>query len=87
MIVRAAPGWGSPGSIPGSALLANPGGLQISKGLVMNELEKDGANSGDFWHDGNDWKHCERVVYSGDLWAECVKCGAVMSWDENQVTR
>ena len=44
MTVRAAPGWGFPGSIPGSALLANPGGLQISKGLVMNELEKEGAS-------------------------------------------
>ena len=38
-----------------------------------------------FTHDGNDWSHCGRVVFSGDLWAECGKCGAVMSWEDGEV--
>ena len=82
MIVGAAPGWGFPGSIPGSALLANPGGLQIKKGLVMNELEKDGAR----------WRAMNNSVDSlGVFCAACDSVGirtvvdhetcAVVAWD------
>ena len=60
-------------------------------GIISELAERCGvpiisANVGGFVHDGNDWSHCGRVVFSGDLWAECVKCGAVMSWDDDEVT-
>lgn len=56
---------------------------ELKARAAVEALEELNANSGEFWHDGNDWKHCERVVYSGDLWAECTYCGAVMSWDDD----
>ena len=58
---------------------------ELKARAAVEALEELNANSGEFWHDGNDWKHCERVVYSGDLWAECTYCGAVMSWDDDEI--
>jgi len=40
-----------------------------------------------FTFNGYEWRHCGRSVYSGDLWAECTKCGDTMLWDDVEPTQ